>query len=102
MKEAKAMNVVERANLVKAMELLVRSVNDERYMDFWLSQGVADGDLTPPPTTEDWDDEYGLGYYIQDDVFADLMASFLYIMHRAHKDGGLYCDRVVSNNLDEE
>ena len=92
------MNVVERANLVKAMELLVRSVNDESYIEYWLSQGVADGDLTPPPTTEDWDDEYGLGYYIQDDNFAELMDLFLYVMQRAYKNGGLYCDDVLSKN----
>lgn len=90
------MNIKERAELVKAMEVVARAVNDEDvFIHTWLSDGVADGDLTPPPAEEDWDDEYGLGYYIQDEQFADLMDTFLYLMKKAQKDG-LYCDGVIS------
>lgn len=92
------MNTVERAKMVKAMELIVRSVNNEDFMEYWLNSGVADGDLTP--LSEDWDSEYDLGHYIQDDKFADLMDLFLYVMNRAYKDGGLYCDGIVSKNME--
>lgn len=90
------MDIVKRAELVKAMEVIARAVNDEDvFIHIWFNDGVADGDLTPPPAGEDWDNEYGLGYYIQDKEFADLMDTFLYLMRKAQK-GGLYCDGVIS------
>lgn len=90
------MNTIERANMVKAMELIARSINDEEYVMWWLEEGVADGDLTPPPHTEDWDND--LGCYIEDDNFSELMGLFLKLMHKAYKDGGIYCDDVLSAN----
>lgn len=33
--------------------------------------------------------------YIEDESFADLMRTFLYVMSRARRSGGLYCDKVV-------
>ena len=84
------MNTKERCDLVRAMELLVRSVNNEDYIMTWLRIGVADGDIRPDTTDED------LEYYIEDDAFADLMDIFLHIMKNAHTDGGLYCDGIVS------
>ena len=76
-------NIKERAELVKAMNLLARSINNEEYVDSWLMFGVADGD-------EDYED-----YCENDDDFASLMALFLRLMSRARKDGGIYCDYVV-------
>lgn len=85
------MNLKERCDIVRAMELLVRSVNDEDYIEEWLVNGVADGDIKSDTTDED------LEYYVEDDTeFADLMDTFLHIMKRAHKSGGLYVDGVVS------
>lgn len=85
------MNVKERKQTVLAMENLVRSVNNEDYIDSWLMCGVPDGDLNKNSTWEDVDD-----YFIKDDNFAELMKLFLKIMARANKDGGLYIDHVSS------
>ena len=89
-RKAGAMNTKERCDLVRAMEMLVRTVNNEDLIMEWLVNGVADGDIQPDTT----DDE--LEYYIEDTAFADLMDTFLHIMKNAYKDGGLYCDRIVS------
>lgn len=86
------MKLKERAEIVRSMELLVRSVNNEEYIEPWLMCGVADGDITDDTTDED------LEIYVKDDKdFASLMGLFLRIMSRARKDGGLYVDNVVSN-----
>lgn len=80
----------ERIKLVRAMEMLARAVNDESIFMEWLSIGVADGDInnyTP-------DDE--LEWYAQDEEFADLMDTFLDIMSKARKSGGLYFDGILS------
>lgn len=36
-------NVAERVELLKAMDVVVRSLNDESVMDLWLTNGVPDG-----------------------------------------------------------
>lgn len=36
-------NVAERGELLKAMDVVVRSLNDESVMDLWLTNGVPDG-----------------------------------------------------------
>ena len=36
-------NVAERVELLKAMDVVVRSLNDESIMDLWLTNGVPDG-----------------------------------------------------------
>lgn len=79
-----------RTNVVRAMEMLARSVNDEMVFEEWLAWGVADGDIEP--NTEDEE----LEYYIEDDNFKELMGVFLHMMHRAYKSGGLYVDGIVS------
>lgn len=54
------------------------------------------GDLSSD--TEDLDN---YSYWIDnnDDSFADLMDTFLYVMKKADEDGGLYCDKVGSHEL---
>lgn len=84
------MNLQERANMVRAMETIVRSINFEDIIDSWLMVGVADGDINGKETDED------LECYCDDDSFKDLMTLFLKLMDRASKNGGLYCDKVVS------
>lgn len=87
------MNKKVRCDLVRAMEMLVRAVNDEDYIEEWLINGVADGDIHPDTTDDD------LESYVEDDAdFADLMDTFLHIMKNAHTDGGLYVDGVVSKS----
>ncbi len=86
------MDKSERIAVVKAMEKIVRCINDEHIIMLWLSLGIADGDIkndTP-------DDE--LDYYIEDEIFAELMKTFLDIMSEAQKSGGLYVDGVLSTN----
>ena len=79
-----------RVNMVRAMETIARCTNDESAFDLWLSLGVADGDIDEDTTDED------LEYYCDDVVFADMMDTFLKLMARAKKSGGLYCDGITS------
>lgn len=82
------MNITERAEVIKAMETIARCVNDESIFELWLIRGIADGtDLRDP-------DE--IGYYAEDENFADLMTEFLYLMIEAGDNGGLYCDGITS------
>lgn len=84
------MNLSVRAELVRAMETVARSVNDEDVFYRWLLCGVADGDIDEDTTDED------LEYYCEDKTFADLMERFLDLMTAAKRSGGLYEDRIVS------
>jgi len=76
----------ERAEFVKAMECIVRHVNNEEYLMTWLELGVPDGDIDSNTSLEDI---VVNGYTSKKTVeeWADL---FLRIMSRARKDGGLY------------
>ena len=84
------MNAKLRTEVVRAMETLARCVNDEEVFEGWLICGVADGDIDETTTDEE------LEYYIEDETFAELMETFLRVMARAKKSGGLYVDGVVS------
>jgi len=84
------MKLSERAKMVRAMELIARSINDEDIFMSWLMGGVADGDINGRETDED------LEFYCDDDSYAELMGLFLRLMAHANKDGGLYDDGVVS------
>ena len=87
------MNTTERVRMVKAMEYIVRQVNNEDLLDYWLRVGVADGDIEYGDLT----DEPGeTEYWTENEHFAELMSLFLAIMKSAYKDGGLYCDKIVS------
>ena len=83
-------DVNRRKELVLSMERLVRYVNDEDIMMRWLSCGVPDGDIQKY-TVDEVDD-----YFVEDEHFAELMSLFLSIMAQAQKDGGLYCNGVIS------
>ena len=82
------MNKEERFKMVSAMEFICRNLNDEDDIGHWLLLGVADGDIEYGKMCDD-------EFYIQDDIFADLMYTFLSIMRNAYK-GGLYCDSIIS------
>ena len=90
------MNTTERIKMVKAMEFIVRQINDEEVFDTWLTDGVADDDITYGDLDVNDEDVENLEYYCDDVCFADLMDTFLYVMAAARKSGGLYCDNVVS------
>lgn len=91
-------NVELRIKMVKAMEFIVSHVNNEDFTESWLSLGVADGDIKFGDLSVQLpqDSEELYPYYEDDNNFAQLMNLFTQIMSHAHKDGGLYCDRVVS------
>lgn len=81
----------ERIKIVRAMDLLARSVNDESILyNRWFMCGVADGDIDENTTDAD------LEYYTESETFAELMGCFLRCMSDANKSGGLYVDKVVS------
>lgn len=82
----------ERIKMVRAMEFIARQINNEDIFYSWLLCGVADGDIDGTEHDED------LEYYIEDETFAELMDLFLRLMSKANKDGGLYCDGVVSKS----
>lgn len=93
------MNKTERIKLVKAMEYVARQINAEDiFLDLWLTDGVADGDIEygDLEVRREDEDEWWLGYYIQDDNFSELMEAFLRCMKAAKKCGGLACDGVVN------
>jgi hypothetical protein len=79
-----------RTEVVRAMETLARCINDEEVFEGWLICGVADGDIDETTTDEEFE------FYIEDNTFAELMETFLRVMARAKKSGGLYVDGVVS------
>ena len=81
----------ERVEMVRAMELLARAVNDEDVFMTWLISGVADGDINESTTDEELD------YYTEDENFADLMDTILELMNRAKESGGLYADGICSS-----
>lgn len=92
------MNAIERIKMVKAMEYIARCINNEDiFYGWWASMGVADGDI-PAGELELKPDDVDIAYYYEEDKdFSDLMDTFLRCMKMAAKDGGLFCDGVVSN-----
>ena len=86
------MKLHERAEVVKAMEIITRCINDGNIFKSWLMCGVADGDIDENTTDED------LAYYCEDENFADLMGLFIRLICRARNSGGLYCDKVLDSN----
>lgn len=88
------MNVYHRSLIIRAMESLVCSVNNTELILLWRTEGVADGDIHLSTSND------VVEYYIEDNVFSELMDTFLYIMSRAQKDGGLYVDGVISKPME--
>lgn len=85
------MDINTRSKMVHAMEYIAQQINDEEVFEKWLVNGVADGDIPYGNF------EYGCESYYEDDKdFADLMDTFLWVMTKACRSGGLYCDGVVS------
>lgn len=87
-----------RCEIVRAMDLIAHTINDEEVFETWLTYGVADGDIDETTTDEE------LECYIEDGEFASLMNIFTLIMRDAYTFGGLYVDGVVSKKeeyLDE-
>ena len=86
----------DRVKMVKAMEYIVRQINDEDVFMGWLYAGVADGDIEYGDLDVMDEDVENYGCYIGNQEFAELMGLFLKKMSQARKSGGLYCDGVLS------
>ena len=90
------MNATVRIKMVKAMEFIARQINDDDVFEGWLIGGVADGDIKYGDLEVRDEDREELEVYIEDESFADLMHTFLYVMKNASRSGGLCCDGVVN------
>ena len=86
------MKIIDRIKMVKAMEFIARHVNNEEiFIDDWLSNGVADGDIVYGDLSiSDTDFEYDMQFYIKKEALKSLMSTFLQLMHDAYEDGGLF------------
>lgn len=94
--EKEKMKKVERIKMVKAMEFIARQINDEEiFLDWWLTGGVADGDIEYGDLSINDNDE--AEWYTSDENFSDLMTVFLTCMKKAAKSGGLYCDGITDS-----
>lgn len=90
MEESK-INFKERVSVIRAMDTIVRSLNDERDILWWLDSGVPDGEINAKTTDEE------LYWLVDDDEsFADIMSTFVKIMRRQPVNGAMWVDNVLS------
>jgi hypothetical protein len=84
-------NFKERVSVIRAMDTIVRSLNDERDILWWLDSGVPDGEINEETTDEE------LYWLVDDDEsFADIMSTFVKIMRRQPVNGAMWVDNVLS------
>lgn len=76
---------IERQKMVIAMEYIARHINDEYLADYWLTFGVADGDIE----YGNFDCEKVDEFYIENDNYKELLTVFLWVIKEAYKSGGL-------------
>lgn len=80
-----------RADIVRAMDNMVCTINDEDIIESWLMVGVADGDIKSDTTNKEIEQ---MGY-TKDKTFEELLTLFLRLMYRAGNDG-LFFDGILS------
>lgn len=67
-------------NIVGGMDTLVRQINNEDFIDYWLMEGVPDGA-----------EEEDLEWFVEDEKeFAFLAEVFARVIRDAVEDGGFY------------
>ena len=89
--EKNNINLKERVSVIRAMDTIVRSLNDEEYVAWWLEDGVPDGEIDEETTDEE------LYWLVDDDEsFADIMSTFIKIMRRQPVNGAMWVDNVLS------
>lgn len=54
----KKINMKDRVALVRAMEIVIRNLNDEDLIYSWFGYGVADGDIDEDTTDEEIAESY--------------------------------------------
>lgn len=90
----------ERAEMLVAMDLIARSINDEDItINRWLVGGVADGDIDYDGLCDHESNVTNLmgdDWYMDDKHFADIIDCFMHCVSLARADGGLYCNGVVA------
>ena len=89
------MNNHQRCMVIRAMETIIKTVNNTELITQWRVEAIADGDVRLDTSDDDME------YYIEDVAFAALMDTFLQVMYKAKADGGLYVDGIISK-ADEE
>ena len=89
--EKNNINLKERVSVIRAMDTIVRSLNDEEYVAWWLEDGVPDGEIDEGTADEEL-------YWLADDdeSFADIMSTFIKIMRRQPVNGAMWVDNVLS------
>ena len=89
--EKNNINLKERVSVIRAMDTIVRSLNDEEYVAWWLEDGVPDGEIDEGTADEE------LYWLVDDDEsFADIMSTFIKIMRRQPVNGAMWVDNVLS------
>jgi hypothetical protein len=89
------MDLKSRVATVRAMDEVIRSLNDENKMMTWLMYGVPDGEIDEDTKDED------LRWLVESDAgFADLMYWFIRIMNKVSPNGGMWVDGVCSKEED--
>ena len=89
--EENNINLKERVSVIRAMDTIVRSLNDERDILWWLDSGVPVGEINEETTDEE------LYWLVDDDEsFADIMSTFVKIMRRQPVNGAMWVDNVLS------
>lgn len=89
--EKNNINFKERVSVIRAMDTIVRSLNDEEYVAWWLEDGVPDGEIDEGTADEE------LYWLVDDDEsFADIMSTFIKIMRRQPVNGAMWVDNVLS------
>lgn len=89
--EENNINLKERVSVIRAMDTIVRSLNDEEYVAWWLEDGVPDGEIDEGTADEE------LYWLVDDDEsFADIMSTFIKIMRRQSVNGAMWVDNVLS------
>jgi len=74
----------ERLEMAKAMEFIAQRIDSESVFNSWRMNGVTETDGKYEE------------YCTEDDVFSALMTTFLRVMNRTRKSGGLSCGGVTS------
>ena len=89
--EENKINLKERVSVIRAMDIIIRSLNDERDILWWLDSGVPDGEINKETTDEE------LYWLVDDDEsFANIMSTFIKIMRRQPVNGAMWVDNVLS------
>ena len=89
--EENNINLKERVSVIRAMDTIVHSLNDEEYIAWWLEDGVPDGEIDEKTADEE------LYWLVDDDEsFADIMSTFIKIMRRQSVNGAMWVDNVLS------